>query len=158
MIILLWGQDPLVPAGISGSISLFGVELESQRLLVIVITAITFVAMGLFFGKTYLGMGLTASASNPRAAQLVGINVRQMGFIAFAMAGALGGLAGVLIAPSNPMSFYSDLPLALSGFAAAVFGGLNSPLKTAIGGLVLGVSASSSPGTGAVRSRPRLRF
>lgn len=148
VIILLWGQDPLVPAGISGSISLFGVELESQRLLVIVITAITFVAMGLFFGKTYLGMGLTASASNPRAAQLVRINVRQMGFIAFAMAGALGGLAGVLIAPSNPMSFYSDLPLALSGFAAAVFGGLNSPLKTAIGGLVLGVSGQLVAGYG----------
>ena len=138
VVILMWGQDPLTPPGIQGSIAIFGAQLETQRLLVIVVTAITFVLMSLFFGKTYLGMGLTASASNPRAARLVGINVRGMGFVSFAVAGALGGLAGVLIAPTNPVSFYSDLELALSGFAAAVFGGLNSPLKTAIGGLVLG--------------------
>ena len=55
----------------------------------------------------------------------------RMGLLAFALAGALGGLAGVLIAPSNALSFYSDLPLALSGFAAAVFGGLTSPASHA---------------------------
>ncbi|MEO7124392.1 MAG: branched-chain amino acid ABC transporter permease, partial [Lacisediminihabitans sp.] len=60
IIIVLWGQDPFVPPGVNGSVSFFGVELESQRLLVIVITVITFIAMSLFFGKTYLGMGLTA--------------------------------------------------------------------------------------------------
>ncbi|GAB3029012.1 branched-chain amino acid ABC transporter permease [Parafrigoribacterium mesophilum] len=148
VVILLWGQDPLTPPGIQGSIQLFGAQLETQRLLVIIVTAVTFVLMSLFFGKTYLGMGLTASASNPRAARLVGINVRRMGFVSFAVAGALGGLAGVLIAPTNPVSFYSDLELALSGFAAAVFGGLNSPLKTAIGGLVLGVTGQLVAGFG----------
>jgi branched-chain amino acid transport system permease protein len=124
------------------------VTIESQRLLVIVVTALTFVGMSLFFGKTYLGIGLTASASNPRAARLVGINVRTMGLISFAAAGALGGLAGVLIGPTNPMSYTSDLELAISGFAAAVFGGFNSPLKTAIGGLVLGVSGQLVAGYG----------
>lgn len=148
VVILMWGQDPLTPPGIQGSVEIFGAQIETQRLLVIAITAVTFVAMSLFFGRTYLGMGLTASASNPRAARLVGINVRVMGFVSFAVAGALGGLAGVLIAPTNPVSFYSDLELALSGFAAAVFGGLNSPLKTAIGGLVLGVTGQLVAGLG----------
>jgi branched-chain amino acid transport system permease protein len=53
-----------------------------------------------------------------------------------------------LIGPTNPMSYTSDLELAISGFAAAVFGGFNSPLKTAIGGLVLGVSGQLVAGYG----------
>ena len=51
-----------------------------------------------------------------------------------------------LIAPSNPLSFYSDLPLALSGFAAAVFGGLTSPLRTLFGGLCLGIAGQLTAG------------
>ena len=62
------------------------------------------------------------------------------------MAGVLGGLAGVLIAPSNALSFFSELPLALSGFAAAVFGGLTSPVRTLVGGLGLGVAGQLTAG------------
>ena len=139
MIILFWGQDPVSPPGLSGQLTLFGVSMESQRLLIVVVTMVTFAALTLFLGRTYLGKGLTACASNPRAARLVGINVRRMGLTAFAVAGALGGLAGVLIAPTSAISFSSDLPLALSGFAAAIFGRLSSPLRTLAGGLLLGV-------------------
>ena len=77
---------------------------------------------------------------------MVGIDVRRMGLLAFGLAGVLGGLAGVLIAPTNPVSFYSDLPLALSGFAAAVFGGLTSPLRTLFGGLCLGIAGQLTAG------------
>lgn len=139
VIILVWGQDPVSPPGLSGRVDLFGASVERQRLLIVVATLITFAALTLFLTRTYLGKGLTACASNPRAARLVGINVRRMGLIAFAVAGALGGLAGVLVAPTNAISFSSDLPLALSGFAAAIFGGLKSPLRTLAGGLLLGI-------------------
>jgi branched-chain amino acid transport system permease protein len=139
VIILLWGQDPVSPPGLSGHVSLFGASVERQRLLIVVVTLLTFAALTFFLTRTYLGKGLTACASNPRAARLVGINVRRMGLIAFAVAGALGGLAGVLVAPTNAISFSSDLPLALSGFAAAIFGRLSSPLRTLAGGLVLGI-------------------
>lgn len=139
VIILFWGQDPVSPPGLSGQLTVFGVSVEKQRVLIVVATAITFAALTFFLTRTYLGKGLTACASNPRAARLVGINVRRMGLIAFAVAGSLGGLAGVLVAPTNAVSFSSDLPLALSGFAAAIFGRLNSPLRTLAGGLLLGV-------------------
>ena len=65
------------------------------------LTLVAFAALALFFSRTYVGKALTASASNPYAARLVGIDVRRMGLLAFAIAGVLGGLAGVLIAPSN---------------------------------------------------------
>ena len=146
VIILLWGQDPVSPPGLRGHVTLLGVEVERQRLLVLVITLLAFAALGLFFSRTYLGKALTASASNPYAARLVGIDVRRMGLLAFALAGVLGGLAGVLVAPSNALSFSSDLALALSGFAAAVFGGLSSPGRTLVGGLVLGVAGQLTAG------------
>ena len=146
VIILLWGQDPVSPPGLGGTVEFLDVSVERQRILIIVVTLITFAALNLFLTRTFTGKGLTACASNPRAARLVGINVSRMGFVAFAVAGALGGLAGVLIAPTGAVSFSSDLPLALSGFAAAIFGGLNSPLRTLVGGLVLGIAGQMVAG------------
>jgi branched-chain amino acid transport system permease protein len=145
-IIWLWGQDPVSPPGLDGSTTVLGASVQLQRLLVVAATPIAFVALAVFFSRTYVGKALTASASNPFAARMVGIDVRRMGLLAFALAGVLGGLAGVLVAPTNPVSFYSDLPLALSGFAAAVFGGLVSPLRTLVGGLGLGIAGSLTAG------------
>lgn len=140
VIILIWGQDPLSPQGlVSGTVSVIGASIESQRLLTAIVTLVVFAALWLFFDFSYAGKGLTAAASNPRAATLVGINVRSAGLVAFALAGVLGGIAGILIAPSSAVSFSSDLPLALSGFAAAVFGSLTSLWRTLIGGLILGL-------------------
>lgn len=139
VIILFWGQDPVSPPGLTGQVDILGAQIQQQRLLIVVATLITFAALTFFLTRTYLGKGLTACASNPRAARLVGIDVRRMGLIAFAVAGALGGLAGVLVAPTNAISFSSDLPMALSGFAAAIFGRLSSPLRTLAGGLLLGI-------------------
>lgn len=145
-IILVWGQDPVSPPGLGGHAHLLGVSVERQRLLIVVVTLLTFAALSYFLGRTYLGKGLSACASNPRAARLVGIDVRKMGLAAFALGGALGGLAGVLIAPTSAVSFSSDLPLALNGFAAAIFGGLSSPLRTLAGGLLLGVVSQLAAG------------
>lgn len=146
VVIWLWGQDPVSPPGLEGTVSILGAEVQRQRVLVLGATLVTFAALGLFFSRTYVGKGLTACASNPRAARIVGINVRRMGLLAFALAGGLGGLAGVLIAPTNAISVYSDLPLALSGFAAAVFGGLSSPGRTLVGGLILGIAGQLAAG------------
>jgi branched-chain amino acid transport system permease protein len=145
-IIWLWGQDPVSPPGLSGSTTVLGASVETQRLLVVGATILAFLALTLFFSRSYVGKALTASASNPFAARMVGIDVRRMGLLAFGLAGMLGGLAGVLVAPTNAVSFYSDLPLALSGFAAAVFGGLVSPLRTLVGGLGLGIAGQLTAG------------
>jgi branched-chain amino acid transport system permease protein len=106
----------------------------------VLLTGVAFVALGLFFDHTYLGRGLTACSSNPRAARLVGIDVTRMGLVAFGLGGGLGGLAGVLLTPMQPVSFNSDVGIAISGFAAAIFGGLLRPGTALVGGLVLGVA------------------
>jgi branched-chain amino acid transport system permease protein len=122
--------------------------MQAQYLLVVLLTAAAFFGLGAFFDHTYLGRGLTACASNPRAARLVGIDVRRMGLLAFGLGGGLGGLAGVLLTPLEPVAFNSDVGIAISGFAAAIFGGLLRPGAALVGALVLGIAEALVAGYG----------
>jgi len=140
--IVAWGDQPTSFRMASGSVTIFGARILTQYLVVIGAAALTFVALGLFFARSYVGKALTACASNPHAARICGINPVRMGLIAFALGGFLGGLAGVLVTPLQPVSFDSDVALATSGFAAAIFGGLNGPTAALVGGIVLGVTES----------------
>ena len=140
--IAIWGDKPISFSALPGGFVLAGAHLLRQYLLVIGAALVAFLALGVFFTRTYAGKGMTACASNRFAAQAVGINVRRMGLLAFALGGLLGGLAGVLLIPIQPLSFNSDVDLAISGFAAAIFGGLRSFEAALAGGLVLGVAES----------------
>ncbi|MCW2899482.1 MAG: branched-chain amino acid transporter permease [Streptosporangiaceae bacterium] len=146
--VLIWGDQPRSFPGLRGSITLAGATVQRQYLLVIVVTAVVFTALALFFGHTYLGKALSACAANPYAARVVGIDVRRMGLLAFALGGGLGGVAGVLLTPLQPISFDSDVSLIVNGFAAAILGGLNRPVPALAGGLVLGVAEAMVAGYG----------
>jgi branched-chain amino acid transport system permease protein len=69
-----------------------------------------------------------------------------MGLVGFALGGALGGVAGVLITPLRPMSYDSDMLLFVNGFAAAILAGLKRPVLALAGGLVLGISEAMVAG------------
>jgi branched-chain amino acid transport system permease protein len=140
--IAIWGDQPISFTALPGGFVLAGAHLLRQYLLVIGVALVALLALGFFFTRTYAGKGMTACASNRFAAQVVGISVRKMGLLAFALGGLLGGLAGVLLIPIQPLSFSSDVGLAISGFAAAIFGGLRSFEMALGGGLVLGVAES----------------
>jgi branched-chain amino acid transport system permease protein len=146
--IVLWGDQPRSAPGLAGSVTLAGARIQTQHLLVIGVAAATFVLLALFFGRTYLGKALTACASNPYAARVVGIDTRRMGLLAFALGGLLGGIAGVLVTPLRPISFDTDVTLIVNGFAAAVFGALTRPVVTLIGALLLGVAETMAAGYG----------
>jgi branched-chain amino acid transport system permease protein len=140
--VVIWGDQPRSFPMVRGSVTLAGARIQTQYLVVIAAAALIFTALGLFFGRSYSGKALTACASSPYAARLSGIDVLRMGLLAFALGGLLGGLAGVLITPLQPVSFDSDVTLATNGFAAAIFGGLMRPGLALTGGLVLGVAES----------------
>ena len=144
--ILVWGDQPRSFAGVPGAFETGGVRILDQDILVVLITAVVFVALELLLERTYLGKALTACSSNPYAARIAGIDTRRMGLLAFAIAGALGGFAGVLLGPLRPTSFDSDVPLVIDGFAAAVLGGMSRPALAFGGGLVLGVAQAMTAG------------
>jgi branched-chain amino acid transport system permease protein len=138
--ILIWGDQPRSFAGVPGSVELWGHELLFQHAFVILATLVVFVLLEGLFERTYWGKALTACASNPYAARLVGIPVVRMGLLAFVIGAALGGVAGVLLTPLAPMSYDTDLTLFVNGFAAAILAGLKSPLRALGGGIALGVA------------------
>ncbi|MBK7059302.1 MAG: branched-chain amino acid ABC transporter permease [Rubrivivax sp.] len=92
-----------------------------------------------FFGRTLFGKAIRATAFNPLAARLMGINTRQVLLASFGLAAMLGALAGVLVAPITFTSYDTGVMLGLKGFAAAMLGGLGSFPGAVLGGLLLGL-------------------
>ncbi len=148
VLVAVFGDAPRSTAGLEGMTSLAGVPMRRHHLLVIAVTAVVFLCLWLFLTRTYLGKALTACATNPYAARVVGIPVARMALFAFVLAGALGGLAGVLVTPLRPMSFNSDVSLIVHGFAAAILGGLTRPMVALGGGILLGVVEALVAGYG----------
>ena len=137
--ILIWGDQPQSFPGLAGSFEYLELEFPKQYAVIVVVTLVVFALLEAFFEWTYVGKALTACASNPYAATLVGIGVVRMSLLGFMLGGALGGIAGVLIAPLSPMSYDSDLSLFVNGFASAILAGLKRPVFALAGGLVLGI-------------------
>lgn len=140
LVILIWGDQPRSFAGLAGSFEVAGLDFPKQYVIVIGATLAVFALLEGFLEWTYLGKALTACASNPYAATLVGIGVVRMSLLGFALGGALGGVSGVLIAPLSPMSYDSDVLLFVNGFASAILAGLKRPVFALGGGVVLGVA------------------
>ena len=92
-----------------------------------------------FFQFTKTGLALRASALNPGASRLVGVRVGWMLGIGWGLAAMLGAVAGMLAAPTiflDPNMMQATL---IYAFAAAVLGGIDSPLGAVVGGVMLGV-------------------
>lgn len=101
----------------------------------------------LFLHRTWAGRALRAAAQDPEAAAQMGIDVDGMRRLAFMLAGALGGVAGLLVAMYYQSVFPSmGIPFGLKGFAAALLGGLASLPGAVVGGLLLGVMESLASG------------
>src|SRR4029079_11683618 len=97
------------------------------------------VLLYLFFQFTRIGLAMRAAASLPESARLVGINTSWMIALGWGMASAIGAIAGILIAPVVFLEPNMMGGVLLYGFAAAVLGGLSSPLGAVIGGFLVGV-------------------
>lgn len=90
--------------------------------------------------RTQLGRGMRALAEDPDAAVLCGVSPRRVVLLAFAVAGLLAGVAGLLEAPGRAVQVDDGVVLGLAGAAAALLGGLGSLRGALVGGLVLGVA------------------
>jgi branched-chain amino acid transport system permease protein len=123
-----------------------GATLLPQSLWVLGTTLAVALLLWLFFRFSLIGKAMLASAHNRLAAQLVGINTRLVMRLSFGLAGALGALGGILIAPIAPTHFQVGVMLGLKGFAAAILGGLGSGPGALLGGLSIGIAEAMSAG------------
>lgn len=123
-----------------------GATILPQSLWVIAGALAVFVALWLFFTKTLLGRAVLATSNNRLAAQLMGINTNWVMTLSFALSAAIGALAGVLVTPITNTSYDVGIALALKGFAAAMLGGMGSPVGALVGGIVLGLLEALTAG------------
>jgi branched-chain amino acid transport system permease protein len=116
----------------------------------IIVVAIALACMGalyLFITRTGSGLAMRATAERPSAAGLMGVNPEKVIIITFALAGAMSGIAGVLVGSyigvATPIMGFL---IGLKAFAAAVIGGIGNIPGSLIGGLAIGVIEAMGAG------------
>lgn len=123
--------------------ALGGVSVGWLDILILGASVACAVGLFLFLKATKMGQALRATAQDTEAAQQMGVRVNRVNATAFALASALGGLAGVLVGLYyNTVSPAMGFQAGLKGFTACVLGGLGSIPGAMAGGLVLGVTES----------------
>lgn len=139
-----WGKNSLAVPPLAGEtpLTVLGATIMPQAVWIFLITAVAIALLVLFFRKTAAGLAMRAVASNPTAAAVVGLRVRRVRTLSFALAGALGGLAGVLITPITTLRYDVGVLLGLKGFSAAILGGFGSFPGAIVGGIALGLLES----------------
>jgi branched-chain amino acid transport system permease protein len=116
-----------------------GVAIPLDALEITGVTLAVVLAMFLLFSYTKLGLALRASATEPDVSRLLGVRVGWMLAIGWGLAALLGALSGLLAAPIVFLTPNLMQAILLYAFAAAVLGGIDSPVGAVIGGLAIGV-------------------
>ena len=139
-VIALWGpQGKRIPNPYPDIIDVFGITMSVQRLLVIGIAFLLIMLVQLFIKKTKVGSTIEAVAQNPEGANLVGINVKWVSSLTFAISTGLAALAACLVAPIFILSPSMGALLGMKAFVIVILGGLGSIPGAIVGGLILGL-------------------
>lgn len=141
-----WGKDnhSLPAFSGQGAVSFLGAAVPLQILWVAGVSALVIVLLYWWFNRTLFGLAMRSCADNRLGAQFVGINVRLMVTVSFAISAALGAVTGIVAAPLTFVSFDGGLILGIKGFVAAILGGSGTYLGPVLGGLALGLLESLS--------------
>jgi len=145
----VWGTDNVGVPAFSGENPIHllgGGTIVPQHIWIFAITVLVMLMLHYFFKKTLMGKAMRATAVNRRAAALVGISVNRITLFSFAFSGALGAVAGIIIAPISTTSYDTGIMLGLKGFAAAILGGYGNFAGAILGGIILGLLESLGAG------------
>jgi branched-chain amino acid transport system permease protein len=139
----IWQPDEKVlPSPLSGGTWTVGtVAIPKQSVYDLLVVLVCVLALWALFRYTKLGLAMRASAVDPSASRLLGVRVPWMLSIGWGFAAILSAVSGLLAAPA----FFVFTPdfmqsVTIYAFAAAVLGGIESPVGAVIGGLALGVA------------------
>lgn len=144
----IWGlnyQTIQAPVSTDG-LKIFGsiVAFSPFNLMVLIAVTLSMILLTIVFQKTNIGLALRASAYAPEVSKLSGIRVDAVRTLGWALAGAAGGLAGMLYIPGSYLYPNAMDVLLVFGFIAAVIGGLDSLFGAVAGAMILGFAANFS--------------
>jgi branched-chain amino acid transport system permease protein len=138
---MIWGTDDLkIDTPFSNGVLRIGdLVLAHDKLSVIVATIILCAVLYVFFNRTRLGTAMRATSENMLAAYYMGIPVKWVVSLIWAISAAVAGTAGVLLAPITFVHTNVGLALGLKAFPAAVLGGFGSIPGALVGGIIIGI-------------------
>jgi branched-chain amino acid transport system permease protein len=140
---MIWGHQTYTfpsPFAFSGPFMIGGVPVSVDSAVNIGAGLAVVVAMTVFLRFTWIGLGLRAASQNPTVARMMGISISRSSAIAWGLGGLVGGIAGILAAPSVFLDTNLMAALLIKAFAGGVLGGLHSPISVFLGCLALGVT------------------
>jgi len=144
--LLIWKADfrATNPWYMGMSFEFAGATIPYVRLVTFIIAILFTIFLEMFFRKTESGNAIRATALNPKAAQLMGIDIGKTYCLTFAISSALGGAMGTLFILAKPISPFTGGDFLVILFSVAVLGGLGSIPGALLAGLVLGLVESFS--------------
>jgi branched-chain amino acid transport system permease protein len=140
----LWGYIPRAFASPFPvrTISVGGVVASLQDLGVIAVSGAVLVLIYVLLQRTTLGLTMRAAAHHPEASRLLGVRVSWMLALGWGLAAAVGAVSGIMVAPILLLEPNMMQTIIIYAFAAAVLGGVESPVGAVIGGVVVGVTVN----------------
>ena len=134
------------PAGVSDLVhqndtvlKISGIVIRRADVLAIGVTVPLVALLIWFIGRTRLGKAMRATAQDPEAARLMGINVNTTISLTFLLGGMLAGAAGVVYALyETTIWYFQGFEAGLIAFTAAVMGGIGNVRGAVLGGLIIG--------------------
>ncbi len=140
---MIWGRQPLfmeVPELFSGSVEILpGVPYPLYRLLIIGIGLLVAVGLYLLISHTRIGMRIRAGASNRSMVASLGVNIRWLYSLVFALGALLAGFAGVMAAPVFAVESGMGESILILTFVVIVIGGIGSVKGALLGALLVGL-------------------
>lgn len=139
--LMLWRADfrSVHTAYQTAVINVGSVAVSIPRLIAFIVAIIVALGMYLFLNKTLVGKAIRAVAMEKRAAALMGINVKRIYLLAFAIGSAIVGLAGALLIPIYYVFPTVGTLFVLISFVVVVLGGMGSMLGAFLGGIIIGL-------------------
>ncbi|MCB1464494.1 MAG: branched-chain amino acid ABC transporter permease [Nitratireductor sp.] len=136
----IWGHEPLtLETPFTGkNMTIGGLAVSLDEIFIIATTIVLTLVLYLFFARTKLGVAMQASSQNQLAAYYMGVPVKRIHGLVWALSGGISTIAGVLFAARGSIDPNLGL-LGIKAFAAAVIGGFGSLPGALAGGLIVGI-------------------
>lgn len=138
---LKWGSQPLTVPFFGGNdaINFLGGRVYPIQPVLIALAILVVLGLGVFSKYSLVGLALRGISEDREAAQLRGVNVRAMAFVAFVAAGVLAGFVAIFVGPQTFAVSTLGSELALKGFVVLAIGGFGSMPGTLVGGAIVGL-------------------
>jgi branched-chain amino acid transport system permease protein len=138
---LIWGYVFKTYRGAfpSEPVQFSGLYINVQDIGVLGVVLVMLLLLYLFFARTRAGLAMRAASLYPESSRLLGVRVGWMLALGWGLAAAVGAVSGMMVAPVIYLDPNMMQSILLFAFAAAVLGGIESPVGAVVGGLVIGV-------------------